>query len=205
MTMSTRLPISASMSEIDIGQLTYLLLLLLVVAGYFFVSNRDKIGQMARHAVLWALIFVGVIAAVGMWDSIRTTLTPAQSVSDDGTRISIPQSVDGHYYVTLEVNGTAQRFLIDTGATDIVLTRGAAKNIGIDPDGLIYSGSAGTANGIVKTAPVTLESVSLGPVRDENVRAMINDGALFTPLLGMSYLNRYAKIEISKGAMVLVR
>ncbi|QOL79967.1 retropepsin-like aspartic protease family protein [Pseudooceanicola spongiae] len=193
------------MSGIDFGQLTYLLLLLLVVAGYFFVSNRNRVGQMARHALLWALIFVGVIAGIGMWDSVRSTLTPAQSLSEDGTRISIPQSADGHYYVTLEVDGTAQSFLIDTGATDIVLTREAAKHIGIDPDALVYSGSAGTANGMVRTAPVTLDTVSLGPVSDRNVRAMVNDGELFTPLLGMSYLNRYAKIEISNGAMILVR
>ncbi|KAA2317231.1 TIGR02281 family clan AA aspartic protease [Pseudooceanicola sediminis] len=193
------------MSGNEIGQLSYLLVLLLVVAGYFFVSNRDRVGQMARHALLWALIFVGVIAAVGMWDNIRTTLTPMQHLSADGASVRIPQSADGHYYVTLEVNGTAQPFLIDTGATDIVLTRAAAQNIGIDPNALVYSGSAGTANGMVRTAPVTLDTVALGPVTDTNVRAMVNDGDLFTPLLGMSYLNRYAKIEIGNGAMTLVR
>ena len=189
----------------DIGQLAYVLLLLIVIGGYYFVANRNQIGRMARHALLWTLIFVGVLAGVGLWEDVKTTLAPSQSVSDDGTVISLPLGSDGHYYATLEVNGKRQRFLVDTGATDIVLTQEAARKFGIDPDGLVYSGVAGTANGQVRTAPVILDQVSLGPVSDRRVRAMVNDGDMPMPLLGMAYLNRFSRIEIASGALRLTR
>ncbi|QPM89766.1 retropepsin-like aspartic protease family protein [Pseudooceanicola algae] len=193
------------MNANDFGQLAYILLMLVVVGGYFFVSNRNQIGRMTRHALLWALIFVGVLAGVGLWDEVRTTLAPAQQVYANGEVIALPRGQDGHYYATLVVNGERQRFLVDTGATDIVLTRDVARKFGLDPDNLVYSGIAGTANGQVRTAPVVLDTVSLGPLMDRDVRAMVNDGDLGTPLLGMAYLNRFSSIQISEGALTLTR
>ncbi|PJE29615.1 hypothetical protein PSM7751_00809 [Pseudooceanicola marinus] len=193
------------MSSIDIGNLAYLGLMLAAIGGYFFVSNRDRIGQMARHAVLWALIFVAVIAGIGLWDQVRTTIRPAQTVAESGRQITLPQQADGHYYARLEVNGEPMTFLVDTGATDVVLTREAARAAGIDMDRLIYSGRAGTANGTVRTAPVRLESVTLGGVTDRDVRAMVNEGEQDMPLLGMSYLSRFSHIEIAGGALRLTR
>ena len=193
------------MSSIDIGNLAYLGLMLAAIGGYFFVSNRDRIGQMARHAVLWALIFVAVIAGIGLWDQVRTTIRPAQTVAESGRQITLPQQADGHYYARLEVNGEPMTFLVDTGATDVVLTREAARAAGIDMDRLIYSGRAGTANGTVRTAPVRLETVTLGGVTDRDVRAMVNEGEQDMPLLGMSYLSRFSHIEITGGALRLTR
>lgn len=193
------------MNDIDTGNLAYLGLLLAAIGGYFFVSNRDRIGQMLRHALLWTLIFVAVLAGIGLWDQVRTTIAPAQQVSDSGQVITLPQQADGHYYAQAEVNGTPMTFLVDTGATDIVLTRQAARAAGLDPDRLVFSGQAGTANGMVATAPVRINTLSLGGVTDRNVRAMVNDGDLDTPLLGMSYLNRFSHVEISRGALKLTR
>jgi aspartyl protease family protein len=59
----------------------------------------------------------------------------------------VPQSADGHYYLTMEVNGTPVRFVVDTGATELVLSREMRGAQGIDTDALIYSGRAFTANG----------------------------------------------------------
>nr|WP_029375469.1 TIGR02281 family clan AA aspartic protease [Oceanicola sp. S124] len=191
------------MSGTDYGHLAYLALLLAAIGGYFFVSHRDQLGQMARHALLWALIFVAVIAGIGMWDQVRNTLTPMQSVS--GEVITLPQQADGHYYAMVELNGTPVRFLVDTGATDIVLTREAARAAGLPLDSLVFSGRASTANGMVRVAPVRLRSVTLGPVTDQDVRASVNDGELDMPLLGMSYLSRFSHIEITGQALRLTR
>ena len=40
------------MDSYDTGRLIYLVLLGSVIAAYFFVSNRDRLGQAARQAVL---------------------------------------------------------------------------------------------------------------------------------------------------------
>ena len=96
-------------------------------------------------------------------------------------------------------------FIVDTGATDIVLTRSDAAKAGLDPENLHFLGRASTANGEVRTATVRLDSVSIGPHTDTNVPAVVNDGALWQSLLGMGYLQTWGSIEISGGEMRLSR
>jgi len=189
----------------DIGRIIYLLLLVAVVGGWFFVTNRENLGKTAQQAAIWGLIFVGVIAVAGLWEDIRDDVAPRQSVVSDGARIEVPRSFDGHYYLSLELNGTPVRFVIDTGATDMVLTREDARAVGIDPDRLAYLGSAQTANGTVPIARVTLNTVALGGVVDTNVGASVNGGEMFGSLLGMTYLNRFGRIEIADGRLILER
>jgi aspartyl protease family protein len=143
---------------------------------------------------------VGVL----LWNDLRRQIQPQQAVLNAGT-ITVPRATDGHFYLMLEVNGHPTRFVVDTGATAIVLTRSAAQAAGIDTDGLIFSGRANTANGTVETAPVRLDTLSLGEALDTDVRAVVNNGEMFESLLGMSYLNRYSRIEISNGQLVLER
>jgi len=189
----------------DTGRLIYLVLLGSVIGAYFFISNRDKLGQMARQSVLWGLIFLGVIAAAGLWSDIRDDVIPRQSVIAGEGRVEVPRAFDGHYYLTLQADGTEVQFVVDTGATDIVLSRQDALRVGIDPDALIYSGSASTANGVVRTARTKVDSLALGPIVDRNVTVWVNQGEMAGSLLGMAYLQRFQKLEISDGTLVLVR
>lgn len=189
----------------DTARLIYLALLGSVIASYFFISNRQNLGQMARQAALWGLIFVGVIAGAGLWSDIRDDVVPRQSVIGDGARVEVPRSFDGHYYLTLQADGTAVEFLVDTGATDIVLSRQDALRVGIDTDALAYIGSANTANGVVRTARATLDSLALGPIVDRNVAVWVNEGEMQGSLLGMAYLQRFDRLDISDGKLVLVR
>lgn len=191
------------MSSIEIGNLAYLVLLGAVVGFWFLVQNRGNLGRVAQQAAAWGLIFVGVIAAVGLWDDIRSTVSTQATVIASENRIEIPRRMDGHYALTLEVNGTPVEFMVDTGASMVVLTQEDAKRVGIDPDDLQFYGSALTANGAVRTAPVTLDSI--GPFDDRDFRAWVNEGELPQSLLGMSYLQRFASVEIRQGEMVLTR
>ena len=193
------------MSGNDYGQLIYLVLLGCVVAGYFFVSHRDRLGQSLRHAVLWGLIFLGVIAGAGLWSDIRRDIAPQQSVFAEDGRIEIPQARDGHYYLTAQLDGQPVLFVVDTGATDIVLSRQDALKVGIDPDRLIYSGRAGTANGMVETARAEVSSFAVGPIVDRDVGIWVNRGEMRGSLLGMAYLRRFDRIEIADGTLVLER
>ncbi|NBC96891.1 MAG: TIGR02281 family clan AA aspartic protease [Deinococcus-Thermus bacterium] len=183
----------------------YLALLGSVLVGYFFLTHRQSLGQGLRQAGLWALIFLGVIAAYGLWTDIQGTVTPRQAVFSDEGRIEVPKSGDGHYHMTLEVNGTPVRFVVDTGASDIVLSAEDARRVGIDPDELAYAGVANTANGRVSTARVWLDEVSLGGVIEERVPALVNGGEMMGSLLGMSYLDRFAEIRIGGDRLTLIR
>jgi len=193
------------MTADQFGQLAYLLLLGGLIAFWAVARTRLRAGTLAQYAAIWGLIFLAAIAAVGLWGDIRQTLAPRQSVVAEAGRIEVPRAPDGHYYLTLDVNGTPLRFMVDTGATDIVMTLDAARRAGIDTENLVYLGRAMTANGEVRTAPVTLDSIGIGPIRDTGVRVWINEGAMPESLLGMSYLQRFGRLEIGEGRLVLTR
>ncbi len=193
------------MDSFDMAHLVYLIVLGAAVVFWFVAANRDNLGKVTQQLMLWGLIFVGVIAAYGLWGDIRQTVQPSQTVFDSAQRIELPRANDGHYYLLAEVNGAPIRFVVDTGATDIVLSRRDARAAGLNPDDLAFLGQANTANGVVRTAPVRLDSIAVGDIRDTGLRAVVNDGDLHESLLGMSYLHRFSTIQISDGMLVLQR
>ena len=192
------------MSTDQILQITFLVLMGGAIFASYLVSQRGQMGRVAQQASIWGLIFVGVIAAAGMWDDISRNVLPRQQVGAAG-EVILPQQADGHYYVQLGVNGVPVDFVVDTGASQIVLSREDAARAGIDPAELRYLGSASTANGVVRTANVRLDSVSLGPLTETGVPAVVNEGEMFGSLLGMSYLSRFSNIQIRDGELVLTR
>ncbi len=195
----------AHLSEFEIGRLGYLGLLLAALVLWMFVQQRGRLMQKLQQLAAWGLIFLGVIAAFGLWDDIRHTVSPQQSVFAEAGRIELPRASDGHYYLTLQINDTPVRFVVDTGATGVVLTRQDAARIGIATADLAFHSSARTANGAVETAPVRLGTVTLGSFEDRNLPAFVNGGEMDNSLLGMSYLQRFDRLEIAGGKMVLER
>lgn len=193
------------MTGTDYGHLTYLVLLGAAVVFWFFTNHRQSFGKTLQQAMAWVLIFLGMIAAVAMWDDIRSVARPVEAVMSDADRIEIPRSVDGHYRLVLGVNGTPVEFVVDTGATDMVLSLEDAKRVGFDIDALPFVGRALTANGEVKTAPVILSEVTIGDHTDRRVPARVNGGDLFQSLLGMTYLQRFDQITITGGRLILTR
>ncbi|MFN4131295.1 MAG: TIGR02281 family clan AA aspartic protease [Paracoccaceae bacterium] len=186
-----------------IARLAYLGLLLTAIGGYLVVEFRGRMGQALRTAAAWGLIVIGLMAGYGLWQDLRTDILPQQALIEGGD-IRLPRAADGHYYLTLTINGTPVPFMVDTGASQVVLSLSDAQRLGIDPSRLAFIGEARTANGIVRTARVTLNDVALGPHRDNRLSAVVNQGDLDTSLLGMSYLGRY-RIEIAGGEMILRR
>ncbi len=191
------------MDSFDGGRLLYLGILLVSILGYLAVQSRQRLGQSMQQAAIWALIFLGAIGGYGLWQDVRDELAPRAAIVGDGV-IRVPVAPDGHFYLTATVDGAEITFVLDTGASEIVLTDRDAARAGIDTTNLAYVGRAQTANGMVETAPVTLGTVSLGGVTDRGVPAVVNGGDLDTSLLGMSYLSRY-EITISDRALTLRR
>ena len=190
----------------QIMRMVYLVMLGSVLLAYFLASRRTDLGATLRMAVLWALLFVGVAAGYGLWQDIADA--NRVTVSGEG-QVSVPRARDGHYHLTLDVNGAPVRFIVDTGATELVLSQRDAERAGLDPAGLAYLGQARTANGVVRIARVTLDRVTLDAdglvIEDRNVNAFVNEGELDVSLLGMAYLERFARIEIDSGRLILTR
>jgi aspartyl protease family protein len=189
----------------SLARLIYLVLLGGVVAAWFLVSNRRDMGRIAQQAAIWVFIFVGAILVVGLWEDLRRTASGNRfSVTEDGQMV-VQRGRDGHFHLTARINGAPVDLLVDTGASDLVLTRRDAARAGIDPGSLSFLGIAETANGRVRTAYVRLDEMQVGPFRDTRVRAAVNDGDMPHSLMGMSYLGRFGRIEIAGDRMTLSR
>lgn len=192
------------MESDEFGRLAYLIILGVAVGGYFLAENRASLGKSARQAAVWGLIFIGVIGAVGLWSDIRNDVMPQQSVIGEG-KISVPRGFDGHYYLVLTLNDIPIEFVVDTGASDVVLSKDDAEKIGIDLDTLNFSGLANTANGTVATARARIETMRLGDDTARRFSVSVNGGEMDGSLLGMSYLRRFERIEITGDELILTR
>ncbi len=189
----------------SIARIAYLGLLGAAVVAWFVSQNRQTLNKTLQQVMAWVFIFIGVIAAYGLWEDICTTVGPAPQLTITGETIQVPRASDGHYYLPVVANGEPITFLVDTGASQIVLSERDAERLGIDPDQLNYFGRAYTANGEVRTAPVRLDSLTLGPITDTNVSAWVNEGDLHQSLLGMEYLHRFSNIQFADGKLILSR
>ena len=193
------------MEENDFARLIYLSVLVVAILGSVLISRRGAYGKMFRQAGVWLLIFMGLVAIVASWQDIRQSgQTTSFQQSQDGA-IIIPKKIDGHFHLTLTINDRPIDFLVDTGASDIVLTRKDAARVGFDPNRLDYWGMANTANGTVRLATIRLETVRLGEFIDKNIRASVNKAPMEKSLLGMRYLSKFSAIEISNDQMILKR
>ncbi|MCU0827097.1 MAG: TIGR02281 family clan AA aspartic protease [Tabrizicola sp.] len=184
-----------------LARVGYLAIILVALGGWVLVEFRQRMGQALRMALAWGLIFVGIVAGYGLWSDIRQDILPMQEVVADGA-VEVPRAEDGHYYLTLTINGTEVPFMVDTGASGMVLAGKDAERLGIDPASLAFLGEATTANGVVRTARVTLPTVELGPFRNQDFRAFVTEGELDQSLLGMDYLGQF-RMEFAGGKLVL--
>ena len=191
------------MSSDIVAQVLYLTIFGVLIAAGLWTRSRNNLSQTAQHVAIWVLIFIAAIAAFGLWADLERHLG-AQS-GDGNKRIEIPISRNGNYNLRLRINDVSVDFVVDTGATDIVLSQADASRIGLDLGQLAFTGRASTANGIVETARVTLDKIEIANVIDRNVSAIVNKGELFGSLLGMGYLQRWGRIEIENGVLSLTR
>jgi len=105
--------------------------------------------------------------------------------------LSIARSNGGHYWAEGAINGRAQQFLVDTGATSVALNENHARRLGIDYRTRGQPIQVSTASGTAKGWRVTLDKVSVGSLQVLGVEAVVLEGASPSEaLLGMSFLNR---------------
>jgi clan AA aspartic protease (TIGR02281 family) len=109
----------------------------------------------------------------------------------------------GHYLVEAMVNGAPVDFLVDTGASDIVLTLEDAERLGLQPETLRFTQRFATANGEVRGAPVVLREIRIGQFSLFDVPASVNEAPLRMSLLGMSFLAQLNGYEVEDGRLIL--
>ncbi len=177
----------------------------------------------ARHALhealLWGAVVLAGIAAIVFFDDFTSTFRnssdtstlpkpaadePAEPQSAFPSEVRLKADALGHFVVQAYVNDEKATFMVDTGATLVVLTYEEAERLGLSPGNLDFWGRVETANGIAAVAPVMLDRVRVHGITVRDVKALVAQrGALAGNLLGMSFLRRLGSFQMKGSEMVL--
>ena len=177
--------------------------LALASSGLLFV-RQFNLKQTARNVLIWTAVggvliiafsFQGELKDLGL--RLRSSLVPGYPVQTGAHEMTVSEGEGGSYHVYGTVNGTQIRFLIDTGATDIVLSPADARRLGIDLESLKFDRPYGSANGIGHGAASEVADLSVGPVHFSNVPVSINGAEMGSSLLGMAFLKRLKSYSFS--------
>jgi aspartyl protease family protein len=141
------------------------------------------------------------MSGYGLWEGLSRDHDRQDQAAVEG-RIEIRRQGDGHFYLTLLANGQPVDFMVDTGASGIVLSPQAARDIGIDLANLVFDGVSQTANGEGSFARIRLVTTELEGVRHVGLPASVNGADMSQSLLGMDYLQLF-RMEISGDLMIL--
>lgn len=191
------------MTEDALLRLVYLSVLGAAILAGVIAAYRGRLATGIQHALVWLLIILGLVAAYGLRDDLTAALLPGTAVERQGGALVLRRAANGHFQVNAEVNGAPVEFLVDTGASDLVLSRRDARRAGLDPETLAYTRRAMTANGPVSIAPVRLDRVAVAGVVARDVPAVVGSEGLFGSLMGMSYLDRWSRVTVEGDRMTL--
>lgn len=112
----------------------------------------------------------------------------SRASSEGGVEVVLQRNRQGHYIAGGQINGARATFLLDTGATDVVMSEDLARLAGLSRGAPMQ---AMTANGIVTVYSTLINDLQLGDINLRGVRASINPAMSGdTVLLGMSALRQ---------------
>ncbi|HVX74707.1 MAG TPA: TIGR02281 family clan AA aspartic protease [Bradyrhizobium sp.] len=118
--------------------------------------------------------------------------------------VQIARSANGEFALQARINGVSAPMVVDTGATQVVLTYETAKAVGLPLELLNYDVDLETAGGHAKAARLTLDRLAIGRLVERSVPALVvPHGLMKTNLLGMSFLDRMESWEVRADRLML--
>lgn len=193
--------------------IAYMLLLLLFIGSSLVLRRRAlPIATWARYGLVWtgvALVLVGGYSyrsqINSVWSRTLAVLMPGYAVQLTPGTVIVGAGEDRHFRVDATVDGAAIQFLVDTGATSVVLNRHDARRIGFTNDTLSFTRRTETANGIGLGAPVRLREIRVGEIVVRDIRALVNQAPMSSSLLGINFLERLSGYSVKDGLLTLQR
>ena len=201
------------MTDDQFAGTVYLGLLATVLAAGLFASGQ-RFGEIARQAGIWIAIMVMLVVGyeyrfeLGETASrVTSGLLPGQAVTSRSSNGDLSVTINRrgrHFEAVGDVNGDRQRFLVDTGASTIVLTESNARKAGYDPETLSFRIPVSTANGTAKAARVTGVDIVIGGIERRNMVALVaRDSQIDSNLLGMNFLDTLSSFEFQRDRIVM--
>ncbi len=176
----------------------------ILVLGYTYRSEMQAIGSRLAGELLPAQGQPGMVAEV---EPVGSLAGKNQAATSDPTRYTMRFALasDGQFHVDALIGYATVRFVLDTGASDVILSPDDARRIGIDPAALNYTRIYQTASGSALAAPVNLPTVEIGPIRLHDVKASVMQREGGPSLLGMSLLKRLTSFQVDGPTLTLVQ
>jgi aspartyl protease family protein len=172
----------------------YLVIAVVAAASFAMLQGRD-----------WTPLELAVRDVVG--DGASQRAGGPRATHDDGDAGDLEQFIDagphGHFLIEAVVNGVPIDFMVDTGASHVVLSLQDARRLGFTPTNLHFTQKFQSANGTVRAAPVELRELRIGQLRLFDLEASVNGGPLPISLLGMSFLQRLSSYEVARDRLIL--
>jgi aspartyl protease family protein len=174
--------------------------------------STKPLGAMAKQ--LAVILAVGVVLVAGysyrndfrgLTNRLAGNLIPSRGVEVAPGVLRFTADDGGQFAIDANVDDVPVHFMMDTGASGVILSKADALRLGLNPQSLSYTAQFSTANGLVRAAPVKLGTLQIGSLRTEGVSAWVNEGDLDQSLLGMTYLSTLGRIEIKGDTLILER
>lgn len=140
--------------------------------------------------IFWLLVLGGLVFIIGRWQEKREY--PNQNIQGtenaSSRSVQLKRNVHGHYLTTGQINQHPVQFMLDTGATNVAIPLGVAKELGLKQG---YAHKVVTANGITTAYQTELKHLKIGTIVLNDVKASITVGMGGEQiLLGMSALKQ---------------
>lgn len=147
--------------------------------------------------VAWLAVMGVLYAAVDIY------LAPPKATVTATGDLRIPRARDGHFYIDGSINDTAVSFLVDTGASTVVVSEDIAKRARL---GAGVPTTFRTANGLLAGRTVQGVPVAAGPLSISSMAVGVGlaGNSADRALLGQNFLARF-DVAISGQEMVIRR
>lgn len=166
-------------------------------------QNSDSRGLGKGMLIVFWLLVIGLLTwGFGDWEGRQhnPNSSPQSRETAQYREVILDSNKQHHYVANGLINGQTVTFLLDTGATDVVIPQGLADKLNLIPG---QSQMARTANGTIRVYATRLDSLQLGSIHLRDVRASINPGMHGNDvLLGMSAL-RSIDFQQRNGQLIL--
>ncbi len=185
-------------------------ILAMVLVGSALVARRVALRSALGMVLAWIGIFSVVLVIVsyrremgGVAERVQSEVTGKPIQRAEGQALRIAAAPDGHYWVDGTINGTAARFLIDSGATITALSEQTAKAAGLNIDPNAMPVVMQTANGPVDAKKSSVGTLAVGPVRVSDLPVVVSPAFGNVNVIGMNMLSQLRRWGVENGEMVL--
>jgi len=176
-----------------------------------FLFGQPKARDIVQGTFFWggllALLIVGYTFRADLIQGgyrVLGALAPGMAVPQQDGTLLIVRDASGHFVLDGRVNGARTQFLLDTGASAVVLTYEDARRAGFKEQDLTFSVPVSTANGRALVAPIKIDTITIGDHTLRGIRGFVGrEGSLEASLFGLSALDRLQGWRIEGDKLIM--